>query len=51
MNRRDPVDDMKVLLPHKDLQQLYIILTMGVIYGISYFLFAILFYIFFPPVL
>ena len=41
--RRDPVDDMQTLL--------YIILTMGVIYGISYFLFAILFYIFFPPVL
>jgi len=43
MNRRDPVDDMKVLL--------YIIITMGVIYGISYLLLSILFYIFFPPVL
>ena len=43
MKRRDPVDDMKTLL--------FIILTMGVVYGISYFLFAILFYLFFPPVL
>ena len=43
MNRRDPVDDMKLIL--------YIILTMGFIYGISYFAFGILFYILFPPVL
>ena len=43
MNRRDPVDDMKTLL--------YIVITMAVIYGISYFAFGILFYLLFPPVL
>jgi len=37
--RRDPVDDMQVLL--------YIIVTMGVIYSMSYVLLGFLFYLFF----